>query len=72
MPTLNACRLKPKAGSTLIDILALVKDGVTLKTRAKLVPMWRVKDGQFLPFGAALVNVRGLVVPQGTPSELST
>eukprot|EP00959_Pyramimonas_sp_CCMP1952_P185158 3871700-Pyramimonas_sp.AAC.1 len=69
---LNACRLKPKDGSSLINFLALIKDGVILKNLSKLVSLWRVKDGQFLPFGVAFAAVRRLVTTKDSPCELST
>ena len=76
LSTISPCAVKPtdkQAG--LIKILEAVSKGATLKTKAKLISMWRVRshEGQevFAPFGVALIAQRKLTLSSERPTEIT-
>ena len=78
LSTLSPCAVKPtNLASTqgLAKILEAVASGAMLKTKARLVSMWRVRphDGQevFAPFGVALIAARKITLSSESPTEIS-
>ena len=74
--TLSACAVKPVENAPgLAKILEAVSKGAILKTKAKLVSMWRVRphDGRevFAPFGVALVAARKIALSSESPTEIT-
>ena len=57
----------------LAKILEAVSKGATLKTKAKLISVWRVRphegEAVFAPFGVALIAARKLNL--SSPTEIS-
>ena len=79
LSTISACAVKPKEGKEpgLAKILeAVVSEGATLKSKAKLISMWRVSphDGAnvFAPFGVALVALRKINLSSDKPTEITS
>ena len=79
LSTISACAVKPKEGKEpgLAKILeAVVSEGATLKTKAKLISMWRVSphDGAnyFAPWGVALVALKKINLSSDKPVELTS
>ena len=76
LSTMSPCAVKPiDKTHGLTKILEAVSKGATLKAKAKLVSMWRVRphDGQpvFAPFGVALMAVRKLTLSGERPTEIT-
>ena len=76
LSTISACAVKPADKTPgLAKILDAVSMGATLKTKAKLISMWRVRphDGQevFAPFGVALIAARKITLSSERPTEIT-
>ena len=74
LSTLSPCAVKP-TDPGLVKLMEAVSKGATLKTKAKFISMWRVRqhDGQevFAPFGIALIAVRKLTMSGELPTEIT-
>ena len=76
LSTISPCAVKPTDKTPgLAKILEAVSRGATLKTKAKLISMWRVRplDGHqvFAPFGVALIAARKITLSSERPTEIS-
>ena len=76
LSTMSPCAVKPADKHPgLAMILDVVSRGATLKTKAKLISMWRVRphDGQevFAPFGVALIAARKITLSSERPTEIT-
>ena len=76
LSTISPCAVKPADKHPgLATILDAVSKGAVLKTKARLISMWRVRphDGMdvFAPFGVALIAARKITLGSERPTEIT-
>ena len=74
LSTLSPCAVKP-SDPGLVKLLEAAHSGAILKTKAKFISMWRVREheGQevFAPFGVALIAARKITISGDQPTEIT-